>query len=799
MWATVNIGDVMWAETWTGATTKTGADDSATPSANYGNGTTVYNSGSVTYSQSANSVYVRNDNLAGGESAPELMLTSGQTWTISGIPTGGATELTLTYKSNNTKSSVTCSTQGASISGSSKSYTITTGGAATITLVFSCSGNTRIDDVSLTVKSLTLNCATPTFTPAAGLYVGAQSVAIACTTQGSTIRYAIDEAVTGSSTLYESPISVTATKTINALAQATGYEDATASATYTILSAPTPNPANVNSNYYTLVENVNDLADGDAILIVSGSKAMGAQGQYNRAPVDVTVANNAIDNPTGVQKLVLVKSGNYYFFHTGDDGYLCASSSTNNNLLTKTTVDGNSVATISISGDDSPATITFQGAYTRNYIRFNTNFTCYATGSTTGSAVQIFKEVVKPANAKSAAQFSFPKATYYHPTGSAFTTPTLSTANGYDGTVEYSSSVETVATVNPSTGAVTIVGVGTTIITASANETEHFYADNTSYTLNVYEIEDGVFDFAKGDYGTGLEPGDTYYTDDKTWTAGNITLKTTGNYRWYNSVNGTDLRLYGNDPYCTMVVSAPDGYVITKIDGLSSSLTASTGAISSSTWTGKSQSVTFTYENSGNGSITIKSLTIYYSEPTISVTMGSEGYMTYCNVGAALSFDDLEAYIVSAVGADNVTLSPITQAPANTPVVLKGTQGSHDLTVLESASAAGTNKLKVSDGTITTGGNYVDYALAKKGDVVGFYKVQAGVKVPAGKCYIPVYTGSNAPEYLAFSFGGDATGINMVHGSEFKVNGEVYNLNGQRVAQPTKGLYIVNGKKVMFK
>ena len=147
-----SAGTVMWAETWTGATTATSGSDSATPSANYGNGTTVYNDGTVTYTQSANTVYVRNENLAGGDK-PELMLSSGKTWTISDIPTGGAEKLTLTYSSNNTKSSVTCSTTGASISGSSKSYTITTGGADTITLVFGCSGNTRIDNVSLVVAA----------------------------------------------------------------------------------------------------------------------------------------------------------------------------------------------------------------------------------------------------------------------------------------------------------------------------------------------------------------------------------------------------------------------------------------------------------------------------------------------------------------------------------------------------------------------------------------------------------------------------------------------------------------------
>ena len=139
---------ILWSEDWTGATTASKASDEAKPSSCGSTGTTVYGGGSVTYSESANSVYVRNENNAGGDK-PELMITGGQTWTISDIPTAGKTTLYLTYDSNNTKSSVTCSTTGASISGSSKSYTITTGGAATITLVFGCSGNTRIDNVVL--------------------------------------------------------------------------------------------------------------------------------------------------------------------------------------------------------------------------------------------------------------------------------------------------------------------------------------------------------------------------------------------------------------------------------------------------------------------------------------------------------------------------------------------------------------------------------------------------------------------------------------------------------------------------
>ena len=52
-------------------------------------------------------------------------------------------------------------------------------------------------------------------------------------------------------------------------------------------------------------------------------------------------------------------------------------------------------------------------------------------------------------------------------------------------------------------------------------------------------------------------------------------------------------------------------------------------------------------------------------------------------------------------------------------------------------------------------------------------------------------------------FDGETTGINAINGEGFTVNGSVYNLAGQRVAngqKPTaKGLYIINGKKVAIK
>lgn len=139
-------GTVLWGENFAHFGTNTPS------AAGTGTGTTIYDNANITYAQNDTGTKGYNETLAGG-TAPELLLKSGKTWTISNIKTGGATSLSLTYKSNNIKSSVTCSTTNVSVSGSSKSYTITVPSSTTsITLVFNCTGNTRIDDVELKVN-----------------------------------------------------------------------------------------------------------------------------------------------------------------------------------------------------------------------------------------------------------------------------------------------------------------------------------------------------------------------------------------------------------------------------------------------------------------------------------------------------------------------------------------------------------------------------------------------------------------------------------------------------------------------
>lgn len=89
-----------------------------------------------------------------------------------------------------------------------------------------------------------------------------------------------------------------------------------------------------------------------------------------------------------------------------------------------------------------------------------------------------------------------------------------------------------------------------------------------------------------------------------------------------------------------------------------------------------------------------------------------------------------------------------------------------------------------------------------EGNVVGMTKDTAYATATAG-----TYTLQSVNEYG--SLGETATfevteamttGIKSVVGAQSVVNGSnvIYNLAGQRVAQPVKGLYIINGKKIMI-
>ena len=116
----------------------------------------------------------------------------------------------------------------------------------------------------------------------------------------------------------------------------------------------------------------------------------------------------------------------------------------------------------------------------------------------------------------------------------------------------------------------------------------------------------------------------------------------------------------------------------------------------------------------------------------------------------------------------------------------------------ESSGDYSGNRLKGTSVSITNPGNaYVLSYTPAKG--VGFYKLSATGTIGINKAYL-VYEGSdssaNAHSFFAFDDVTTGIEINKVDGSE--ANDMVYDLQGRRVANPSNGIYIVNGKKVVM-
>ena len=456
----------------------------------------------------------------------------------------------------------------------------------------------------------------------------------------------------------------------------------------------------------------------------------------------------------------------------------------------------NSQATAKLT--DSAADYNFTGSASGNIVITWTN------SSSKAIYIKSITVTFDDGSSQTVTSVSFSQETYTATLGEDFTAPTP-TCNS-NGTKTYTSSNTDVADVDKSTGALTIKKGGNTTITLNVAENSSFTSGSASYILKVKGvIEDGIIDFSiNQDYGSGAVPGTEISTTSTTWISGSVKLAVAGRNVWYN---GNDLRLYktsGDDAAGNITISVPNGYYMTRIDltgGTNLNLTSGGGAKSSTRWTGKSQSVMFTH--SGDKTITLTKITVYYCSESefntkVNVTMGADGWMTYFYPNTNISFGSgLKAYVVSAVGADNVTLTEITKAPAGVGVILKGAAGSYELTKEATADAITNNRLSPSlYGTITSNNKYDVYALAKKNDVVGFYKVQAGVTVPEGKCYISVSKSNEARDFLGF-IEENATRINAVENGQ-SVD-EVFDLQGRQVKQPTKGLYIKNGKKVIIK
>ena len=202
----------------------------------------------------------------------------------------------------------------------------------------------------------------------------------------------------------------------------------------------------------------------------------------------------------------------------------------------------------------------------------------------------------------------------------------------------------------------------------------------------------------------------------------------------------------------------------------------------------------------------------YQVRPKITMS-GNNVWYTYYNPTYNMKMpDEVKAYTISGNTETQINISPDNSVghgyiKADTPMLLYYTEASTDIYP---------ELVKTSDSHLSGIFSYTYYhGLSVATDVTSLpqYSTQdiwilvnnqfvrtASGSIPANRCYLALDKNSiTVPHFApAINFGG-LTGIDEPRDKKENVEMKIYNLNGQRVQDPAKGLYIVNGKKVIIK
>ena len=369
---------------------------------------------------------------------------------------------------------------------------------------------------------------------------------------------------------------------------------------------------------------------------------------------------------------------------------------------------------------------------------------------------------------------------------------TVTFSKATNATVTFSVADETIATYNSATGKITGLKEGTTTITATSDANEGYSAGEATCTIKV--VDPDWIDFTTKGYSNAEDMTSVVgYNGTVSFDEGS---NSNGNSpKWYDS--GSAVRIYSGN---TITITAKSGYVLSSVefnvtsgsmsaDSFDKTVTKGSGNV----FTLSSLSTDITY--SPGSTIRIDKVKINVVPATLTKNVTSAGWATYAPE-YPVSFGAEEAYIIDIADDTEAVLTEVSSVPAGTPVLLKGA-GDHILTVVASSDTdVSDNCLKVSDGTITKADGV--YVLADGTYGVGFYlwTGEGDNTLPAGKVYMePNATTSRAFFALGVS---DSQGISGVTVTTGQANG-MYDLQGRRVKKAVKGLYIVDGKKVMKK
>lgn len=419
------------------------------------------------------------------------------------------------------------------------------------------------------------------------------------------------------------------------------------------------------SKTYVLVKDAAELTVGSEVIIADYGDANAVmstnQATNNRPGVTVeksTDKQSITTDNVNVQVLTIAEGNkaNTIAFFDGE-GYLYACSSSSNYLRTQENLSDNSSWIVTIDSGTGEATVVAQGSYTRNTMRMNPNngnpiFSCYASTSTTGTSVCIYK--LEDNRTPAGLAWDDDEGLGDINDLASIILPNLVNPNSVS-PVTYSSSDPTVATVLENEHTVTLLKAGTTQIHAIfAGDADYKPAD-VYYTLTV-ENSNYSYDFETVAELNALVTSTSatfngYLTNavvsfvPATNTA--IIKDATGSVMYYKSGHGLK---QGQTYTGTITVTA------IQYNSLYSEITAISGA----TFTGAEtvvapESIALSalvghYSDYQNAYVQVANLTVVsIDNKNINVTDGTNNYVVYYNPGSATAVCSA-GDVITAVG-----------------------------------------------------------------------------------------------------------------------------------------------------
>ena len=684
-----------------------------------------------------------------------------------------------------------------------------TGGTASTTIKIATSAKRAfIDNIKITQEtggSSIPVVSTPTITPAGGNVAEGSEVTIDCDTDGATIYYALNAAdpETATGTVYTAPLTINSDCTITAWAE---KSDMTASARVTKAFKAYPEVAYKKANAI--------ISGQKYILFAANAVATPLTLNYGYLNTVSATDNAGVVNQLGTLNAFTFKAveGGYTIQDEAGKYYYLSGTYDSFNVSATAPTDGSQIWTVERQGD---GTFVVKNSLKNKFVQFTTYNTYGAYADLqAGAVLPVLYTNGDPGEAetKKVQELAFSASEVYNVLGEPFTAPTLS---GAKTAVTYESSNPAVATVDAA-GVVTVVGIGATVITASAEGTDDYYSATAEYRLVV--SEPGVIwaeDFSSNDLsGYVIVDGGsaTKLYDDElaTGTTPEILIgKSTGsmevNIGDLQGLHGRFLLTFKSNNGISAITTTTEGVKIGKIN-----FTKPNGSCEITVPRGVT-TLNLKFKNTKSSNTRVDNFKLVHAG--YSLTISQYGYSTFGSPKAYVVPEGLEGAIVTVnnTTADlNFVYTEGDIVPAGTGLLFKGTANAAyniDLATSVATETYTENCMKafLQDAALTVPADTKAYIFANDSqDGLGFYLQGDGsvLNLSYGKAYLAL-PASLASQLKGFRLNlGDVTGISGVALEEAAATG-VYNLSGVCVGKTLQGLpaglYIVGGKKVIVK